>query len=127
MAAMTIAHYSPSRGRRQDTISNWGPQHTIRASSSKGDEATIEFEGTGAIVSGFYLPIGGKADIYLDGELDRTVDVYPDEDRPKGWESVWHDYRLGGGKHTLRIVVRGEPYPGSAGSDIALTHLVVFR
>lgn len=107
--------------------SHWGPQHTVRTSSTEGSEATIEFEGTGAIVSGFYLPSGGKADIYLDGELDRTVDVYPDEDRPKGWESVWHDYRLEEGKHELRIVVRGEPYPGSTGSDIALTHLLVFR
>ena len=70
---------------------------------------------------------GGKADIYLDGALDRTVDVDPDEDRPKGWESVWHDYRLEDGRHEISIVVRGEPYLGSAGTDIALTHLVVFR
>jgi hypothetical protein len=115
------------KGNWEETHSDWGPRHTVKTSGSKGSEASIEFEGTGAIVSGFYLPSGGKADIYLDGELNRTVDVYPDEDRRKGWESVWHDYQLEDGNHTLRVVVRGEPYPGSAGSDIALTHLVVFR
>ncbi len=115
------------QGSWEDRTSSWGPQHTVRASSRKGAEATIEFEGTGAIVSGYYLPSGGTADIYLDGELNRTVDVYPDEDQPKGWESLWHDYRLEDGKHTLRVVVRGETYPGSTGSDIALSHLVVFR
>ena len=115
------------KGEWEDTTSRWGPRHTVRTSGSKGAEAQIDFEGTGAIVSGFYLPSGGTADIYLDGELDRTVDVYPDEDRPKGWESVWHNYRLEEGRHSVRVVVRGETYPGSSGSDIALTHLVVFR
>ena len=115
------------KGNWSESRSNWGARQTIKTSGSKGAEASIDFEGTGAIVSGYYLPTGGTADIYLDGELNRTVDVYPDEDRPKGWESVWHDYRLEDGKHTLRVVVRGEPYPGSDGSDIALTHLVVFR
>lgn len=109
------------------TESNWGPRHVVLTSGRRGAEATIEFEGTGAIVSGFYLPTGGKAEIHLDGELDRTVDVYPDEDRPKGWESVWHDYSLEDGKHSLRVVVLGEPYGDSAGTDIALTHLVVFQ
>lgn len=115
------------RGDWERTESRWGPRHTVLTSGDQGAEATIEFEGTGAIISGFYLPTGGKAEIHLDGELDRTVDVYPDEDRPKGWESVWHDYGLEDGKHSLRIVVLGEPYGDSAGTDIALTHLVVFQ
>lgn len=115
------------RGDWERTESRWGPRHTVLTSGDQGAEATIEFEGTGAIISGFYLPTGGKAEIHLDGELDRTVDVYPDEDRPKGWESVWHDYGLKDGTHSLRIVVLGEPYGDSAGTDIALTHLVVFQ
>ena len=115
------------KGDWKRTESNWGPRHVVLTSGLRGAEATIEFEGTGAIISGFYLPTGGKAEIHLDGELDRTVDVYPDEDRPKGWESLWHDYGLEDGKHSLRIVVLGEPYGDSAGTDIALTHLVVFQ
>lgn len=115
------------QGAWEDRTSNWRPEHTVRTSSSQGAEATIEFEGTGTIISGFYLSTGGKADIYLDGQLDRTVDVYPDEAWRKGWETVWHNYWLEDARHTLRVVVRGEPYPGSAGSGIALTHLVLFR
>ena len=115
------------KGDWERTESRWGPRHVVLTSGDQGAEATIEFKGTGAIVSGFYLPTGGKAEIHLDGDLDRTVDVYPDEDRPKGWESVWHDYGLEDGKHSLRIVVLGEPYGDSAGTDIALTHLVVFQ
>jgi hypothetical protein len=98
-----------------------------RIATEKGAEVSITFEGTGAIVVGPYLPAGGKADVYLDGKLDRTVDVYPDEDHVKLSEAVWHAFGLRAGKHSIRLVVRGEPYPGSKGSAIQLEDMVVFR
>jgi hypothetical protein len=55
------------------------------------------------------------------------VDVYPDEPHIKTGEDVWHAFGLKDGKHKVRLVVKGEPYPDSTGSDIALTDLVVFR
>lgn len=106
---------------------NWQDDKRTKISGEKGAEATIEFEGTGAIVVGPYLPKGGVADVYLDGKLHKTIDVYPDENSPKGDESVWHAFRLRNRKHTLRLVVRGEPYGESQGSDIAIHDLVVFR
>jgi hypothetical protein len=106
----------------------WRAQRTGDA----GAEASIEFEGTGAILAGAYMPSGGTADIYLDGELHRTVDVYPDEDANKFHESVWHAFGLDDGEHRLRVVVRGERYRGaggdeSTGTEIALSYLLVFR
>ena len=98
-----------------------------QTASQKGAEAEISFEGTGAVIVGPYLPTSGKADVYLDGKLDRTVDVHPDEDRPKGGEAVWHAFGLKNGKHTVRLVVLGEPYGGSSGTDIAVEDLIVFR
>jgi hypothetical protein len=105
----------------------WRASDQTKLSSEKGAEATIRFNGTGAIVTGFYLPTGGKADVYLDGALSKTVDVYPDEDARKSGESVWHVFGLKQGEHVVRVVVRGEPYPEAKGSDIAITDLVVFR
>ena len=95
--------------------------------STKDAAATISFSGTGVIVTGTYLTSGGKADVYLDGKLDRTVDVYPDEPHNKGGDAVWHVFGLKPGQHTVRLVVRGETYPGSSGSDICIEDLVVFR
>ena len=113
---------------------NWLDEATERRgrrnnkkSAEKGAEVSIKFQGTGAIVVGPYLTSGGKADVYLDGKLDQTVDVYPDEDASKTGESVWHKFGLSSGEHSVRLVVRGEPYTGSKGSDIAITDLVVFR
>lgn len=106
---------------------SWKQVKATWTASAKGAEASISFEGTGAIVVGPYLPTGGKADVYLDGKLNRTVDVYPDEPDAKGGESVWHAFGLKNGKHTLRLVVRGETFGESKGTDIGITDLVVFR
>jgi hypothetical protein len=108
----------PERRRREGNT---------RTGSAKGAEAAIQFHGTGAILVGPYMPTGGRADIYLDGKLDQTVDVYPDEDARKGGESVWHAFGLPAGDHNLRVVVRGERFGDSKGSEITLTDLVVFR
>jgi hypothetical protein len=66
------------------------PKRPTRISAEKGAEATIEFEGTGAIVTGPHLVKGGVLDVYLDGKLDRTLDSYSDESRDRGGEAVWH-------------------------------------
>jgi hypothetical protein len=104
-----------------------GAARDAKASSTKGAEATIAFNGTGAIVTGPYLPNGGMAQVYLDGKLDRTVDVYPDEDSTKGGEAVWHAFGLKNGAHTIRLVVLGQPANGSKGANIEIEDLVYFR
>jgi hypothetical protein len=65
--------------------------------------------------------------VYPDGKLERAVDVYSDEASSKGDEAVWHAFKLKSGNHTLRLVVLGEPYPGSKGADISINDLIVFR
>jgi hypothetical protein len=105
----------------------WREDRRGRIAETKGAAAKVAFEGSGAILVGPYLPTGGKADIFLDGKLHRTVDVYPDETEPKNGESVWHAFGLKNGKHELRVVVRGENFEGSKGSEVGITALVVFR
>lgn len=98
-----------------------------RVASAQGAEVTISFEGSGAIVTGPYLPTGGTAEVYLDGTLHRKVDAYPDEDNRKYGEALWHAFGLPNESHTVRIVVLGEPHEGSGGSDIVVENLVVFQ
>jgi hypothetical protein len=105
----------------------WRTEKTRRITERKGAQAEVSFEGTGAILTGPYLAGGGKADVYLDGRLHRTVDVCSDEKADKGGEAVWHAFGLKRGRHSLRLVVRGEPYGVCQGSAVALEGLVVFR
>jgi hypothetical protein len=104
-----------------------GHAATRKSARAKGAEASVSFNGSGAIITGPYLPTGGKAEVYLDGKLDRTVDVYPGEDQVKTGEAIWHAFGLENRRHTVRVVVLGEPYPSSKGSDISLESIIVFR
>ena len=117
---------------QEKTVSKWGADFTSRASGTEGAEVTLPFSGTGAILVGWYLPAGGMADVFLDGQPAGTVDAYPDEDDFKFGEAIWHTFGLIAGDHELRLVVRGEPYVeslgvGSEGTEIPLTGLVVFQ
>jgi hypothetical protein len=119
------ARWSFSGAWRSAPAENRSAAHRI--ASTAGAEARIAFDGTGAILVGRYLPSGGRADVYLDDRLHATVDAHPDEDAVKAGESVWHAFNLPAGPHTLRLVVRGEPYGDSTGADIAIEGLIVFR
>lgn len=118
-----VAHADP----RWTWKGAWTAAARTRQASAQHAEAAISFEGTGAIVTGPYLAAGGRADVYLDGRLDRTVDAYSDEEASKNTEAVWHAFGLKRGRHTLRMVVRGEPFGGSKGTTVGIEDLVVFR
>ena len=105
----------------------WKASGRAKLSAAKGASASIEFEGTGAIIAGTYLTNGGKLQVFVDGKPDRTLDVYSDEKGNRGGEAVWHGFGLRKGKHQVRVVVLGEPYQGSAGADVSIDDLVVFR
>jgi hypothetical protein len=105
----------------------WTANGGSRTASEKGAEVVLTFEGSGAIVVGSYLTNGGKLDAYVDGKFDRTLDVYSDEKGNRSGESVWHGFGLKNGPHTVRLVVRGETYPGSIGTAVAITDAVLFR
>lgn len=106
----------------------WQPGRSgAMVSAQKGATVEIDFEGTGFILVGQFLPDGGLADVALDGKTVATVDVYPDENATKNRESLYHEFKLKPGKHTVRLTVRGEPYKESKGARISLQGLVVFR
>ncbi len=115
----TVRERVPAADARWKWSGAWAQGGALR-SVEKGAEAAISFAGTGAIVVGPYLPGGGKADVYLDGRLSRTVDVDSDEDQAKDDEAVWHAFGLKDCEHTVRLVVRG-------GAPVGVQALVVFR
>jgi hypothetical protein len=95
--------------------------------TDKDSEVSFSFEGTGAIIVGTYLPSGGRYDAYIDGKLDRTLDAYSDERGDRAGESIWHGCGLKNGPHTVKLVVRGETYPGSTGTAVTVTDALLFR
>lgn len=97
-------------------------------SSNKGDELEFSFRGTGVTLMGNWVKDGGKADIYLDGTLHRTIDSYfyfsNQEHRNI---NLWHAFNLNDGDHTVKVVVKGEKRPEAEDSRLYVTEALIFR
>ncbi len=99
-----------------------------RVSGNAGNEAIFTFEGTGVSIAGNWDRDCGKADIYLDGELKRTIDCYFHYcNQSPGNTNIFLITNLPEGKHAVRIVVKGEKRNESEGTNIYLSEAVVFK
>lgn len=90
-----------------------------------GNEAALEFEGTGLAIIGNLTQDGGRADVIIDDKkvgdlnafiIERTTD-----------SDLWHIYGLEDRTHSLRIVTRDEADPRSEGKVVAIHRAVSFR
>ena len=96
-------------------------------SETKGDEIEIVFSGTGISVTGNWYRDGGKADVWLDGSLHRSIDTYYYFARQQHTESIWHVLNLQPGEHKVRIVIKGEKRPESEGTRVYITGATIFK
>jgi len=93
----------------------------------KGAEAEIVFIGTGVAVTGNWFRDGGKADVFVDGNLHRLIDTYYFFAGQQHVETIWHVTGLKPGEHKVRLVVKGEKRPESEGTRIYITGATVFK
>jgi len=100
--------------------------HRSKSSDRPGATATLSFAGTGVALVGDLSADGGRADVYVDGvktELVADAYVVPhthDND-------LWRIHGLAGGDHLLRLVVRQDADPRSAGRTVSLNRAVIYR
>ena len=101
------------------------PQSVV--SGNKGDMAEFIFQGTGISLTGNWVRDGGRADVFLDGKLHRTIDTYYffSEQQHRN-VSLWHVTGLNDGVHTVRVLVKGEKRPESEGTNVYLTGATIF-
>jgi hypothetical protein len=99
-----------------------------RYCEKKGSEISFTFEGTGVSLCGNWLRDGGKADVFVDGTLRRTIDCYF---YYAGQEhlnmDLYHITGLQQGKHTILVVAKGEKRQESLGTRVYITEAVVFK
>jgi hypothetical protein len=92
-----------------------------------GDELDFDFNGTGISVEGNWFKDGGKADIFVDGNLHRSIDTYYNFANQQHTVSIWHVLNLQPADHKVRIVVKGEKRPESAGTRVYVTSATIFK
>jgi hypothetical protein len=98
-----------------------------RYAEKAGDEVEIAFTGTGIAIEGNWFKDGGKADIYVDGNLHRSIDTYYDFANQQHTEYIWHVLNLAQGEHKVRLVVKGEKRPESAGTRVYIKSATIFK
>jgi len=114
--------YTVLSGQRRE------PRDQAMISGKAGDELIIKFEGTGISLNGNWFRDGGRADIYIDGRMHRTIDTYYYfSSQQHSNVSLLHAYGLQAGQHTVKLVVRGEKRPESEGSNIYIIGATIFK
>jgi len=92
---------------------------TAHRSAAAGATMTLGFTGNQVRVLGRYGPMGGRADVLLDGEKQLVgIDTWLPQTRYQ--QVLYYRNGLPNGTHTVRIVVRGEGNPLSAGKDVVI-------
>ena len=99
----------------------------LKMAKKEDADATFKFNGTGVMIAGHWHKDHGMADVYLDGELVRTIDTYY-------WVANWgnpmaflyHNTTLPEGEHEVRIDVKGAKNPKSEDTKITITGAVVY-
>jgi len=86
---------------------------------------TLAFEGTGVAVVGTMTQEGGRADVWLDGQKqEQQLDAWIPE---RTYDNdYWHVTGLASGRHTLRLVVRGDTDARSKGHKVAIERAIVY-
>lgn len=96
--------------------------------SRAGDQVEFTFNGTGIALYGNIFKYGGRADFYVDGKLYQTLDTYYNYCNQEPLDiCIWHIFQLKPGKHTVKIVVKGEKRQESAGTNICITRALVYK
>jgi len=103
------------------------PEFESLVTAEAGAEIELTFEGTGVSITGRWVRDGGKADVYVDGTLHRTIDTYYNFARQQHTASIWHILNLQPGDHTIRMVVKGEKRPESEGTNVYITGATIFK
>lgn len=107
---------------------NGQEQPYTRNAERKGAEAVFTFTGTGVVIKGDWRKDGGKADVYLDGTLHRTIDTYYFWAGEEKYDSfLWHVTGLSQGEHTVKIVLTGGKKPESEGTRVYLKGATVYK
>ncbi|MGA9161470.1 MAG: hypothetical protein WB297_11495, partial [Actinomycetota bacterium] len=112
-----------------DLRATWGDVERERASGGSlgssdlaRSSAKLRFSGTGIDWVTYRGPDQGRAEVYLDGLLVRTVDNYAA--RPT-FGVVRSFGGLADGMHTLRIVVLGDARPAAKGTLISIDRFAI--
>ncbi|TFK30187.1 copper radical oxidase [Coprinopsis marcescibilis] len=107
--------------------SNVGYIHnSLKSTLQPNDSAVFAFTGTGIEWFGTTDKRHGKANVYIDGNLVRSVDGWSNNDNPRTHQRIFGKLDLASSPHTLKLVNMGG-HDGTRGNLMDIDALVVTR
>jgi hypothetical protein len=104
------------------------PYDQSMVAEKEGDALEISFSGSGISIDGNWVKDGGKADVFLDGKLVRTIDTYYNYNRQEHDNvTIWHVTGLPEARHTVKLVAKGDKKAESQGTKIYITKALVYK
>ena len=107
--------------RAQKAEGSW---RRVRAATRAGAECRLRFEGTGVALVGSISQAGGRADVFLDGRKAGRLDAWVPPNTHDN--DLWHATGLRAGAHEVRVVMRADRDPRSAGDEVVLERAIVY-
>ena len=97
------------------------------SSNRAGDYLEVEFSGNCVYVQGNMQEIGGILEIFIDGELMQTRDMYVRKEFNNSAQATaaWVT-NLSDGRHTMKIMVTGRCGPAASDSMISLGRVISY-
>ena len=93
-----------------------------------GEAVEITFSGTGISIDGNWVKDGGKADVFLDGKLVRTIDTYFFYNKQEHDNiTLWHVTGLTDSLHSVKLLVKADKNPESLGTNLYITQAVIYK
>ena len=96
---------------------------TMKYSANKGNAVEFVFEGTGFELYSMTSTARGKANIYIDGKLEQTINQY--DSKANYNKAVYTKTGLTEGKHTVKIEVTGEKVASATGANVSIDRVVI--
>jgi hypothetical protein len=97
----------------------------VKHAGSPGAEARLDFAGRSVAWVATKGPNRGKAEVWVDGRKQKTVDLYSPSSEPR--KMVFAKSWATSGEHTLRIRVLGTKDAASGGTRVDVDAFVALR
>jgi len=117
-------HWKDLSGKKWD---NKFEEPVLKYADEPGAGVIFTFNGTGVALWGNWAQDGGKADVYVDSKLHRTIDTYYWwAGEGKEYFSLWHVLNLEPGIHSVKLTVLGDKKPAATGMRIYISSATVY-
>ena len=112
--------------KTKEGVVEWYNKYKGKIATGGNDEqAQLSFTGTAVLLMGINSETGGKADVYIDGKKQGSINAYVSNDTYN--DALWHTFGLQNTKHVLQVILQKQGDVRSKSNDIHILAAVIYQ